>query len=124
MLKKLSKKEVQRFVGKFEIKCSNVKLEEIQNEYYIIIDEVIRFQIHNYDLIKEFIQYILILVNVMNRIVESYCELIRKIEVERNKILEEIYTKGKDTEFNKQYLRKYNQLLEQNYEVLWHFINS
>ena len=60
----------------------------------------------------------------MNRIVESYCELIRKIEVERNKILEEIYIKGKNTDFNKQYLRKYNQLLEQNYEVLWHFINN
>lgn len=60
----------------------------------------------------------------MNKIVESYYDLIRKIETERNKILEEIYIKGKDTEFNKQYLRKYNQLLEQNYEVLWKFINS
>lgn len=55
MLKKLSKKEVQRFIEKFEIKCSSITLEEIQNEYYIIIDEVIRFQIHNYNLIKEFI---------------------------------------------------------------------
>lgn len=55
MLKKLGKKEVQRFTGKFEIRCSSITLEEIQNEYYIIIDEVIRFQIHDYNLIKEFI---------------------------------------------------------------------
>lgn len=55
MLKKLSKKEVQRFIEKFEIKCSSITLEEIQKEYYIIIDELIRFQINNYDLIKEFI---------------------------------------------------------------------
>lgn len=63
------------------------------------------------------------MVITMNRIVESYCELIRRIELERNKLLEEIYIKGKDTEHNKQYLRKYNQLLEQNYETLWRFIN-
>lgn len=55
MLKKLNKKEIQKFIEKFEIKASSITLEEIQNEYYIIIDEVIRFQIRNYDLIKEFI---------------------------------------------------------------------
>ena len=55
MLKKLSKKKVQRFIERFEIKCSSITLEEIQKKYYIIIDEVIRFQIRNYDLIKEFI---------------------------------------------------------------------
>lgn len=55
MLKKLNKKEIRRFVEKFEIKCSSITLEEIQKEYYIIIDEEIRFQIRNYDLIKEFI---------------------------------------------------------------------
>lgn len=55
MLKKLGKKEIRRFIEKFEIKCSSITLEEIQNEYYIIIDEVIRFQVRNYELIKEFI---------------------------------------------------------------------
>jgi len=55
MLKKLNKKEIRRFIEKFEIKCSSITLEEIQKEYYIIIDEEIRFQISNYDLIKEFI---------------------------------------------------------------------
>lgn len=55
MLKKLSKKEVQRFIHKFEIKCSSITLEKIQEEYYIIIDELIRFQIHNYHLLEEFI---------------------------------------------------------------------
>lgn len=55
MLKKLGKREIRRFIEKFEIKCSSITLEEIQNEYYIIIDEVIRFQIHDHNLIKEFI---------------------------------------------------------------------
>lgn len=55
MLKKLGKKEIRRFIEKFEIKCSSITLEKIQNEYYIIIDEVIRFQIRDYNLIKEFI---------------------------------------------------------------------
>ncbi len=55
MLKRLNKKEVQKFIERFEIKCSSITLEEIQKEYFIIIDELIRFQIHNYDLIKEFI---------------------------------------------------------------------
>ena len=55
MLKRLNKKEVQKFIERFEIKCSSITLEEIQKEYFIIIDELIRFQIHNYDLIKDFI---------------------------------------------------------------------
>lgn len=55
MLKKLNKKEVQAFVNKFEIKCNSVTLEKIQDDYFIIIDETIRFQIHNYNLIKKFI---------------------------------------------------------------------
>ena len=55
MLKKLNKKEIQKFIDKFEIKASSITLEEIKKDYFIIIDEEIRFQIHNYDLIKEFI---------------------------------------------------------------------
>lgn len=55
MLKKLGKREIKRFIEKFEIKCSSITLEKIQNEYYIIIDELIRFQIRDYNLIKEFI---------------------------------------------------------------------
>lgn len=55
MLKKLNKKEIQKFIEKFEIKASSITLEEIQKEYFIIIDEAIRFQIHDYNLIKEFI---------------------------------------------------------------------
>ena len=55
MFKKLNKKEIQKFIEKFEIKASSITLEKIQNEYYIVIDELIRFQIHDYNLIKEFI---------------------------------------------------------------------
>lgn len=55
MLKKLGKKEIRRFIEKFEIKCSSITLEKIQSNYYIIIDESIRFQIHDHNLIKEFI---------------------------------------------------------------------
>ena len=55
MLKKLNKREVQAFVNKFEIKCDSITLEKIQNEYFIIIDELIRFQVHNDSLIKQFI---------------------------------------------------------------------
>lgn len=55
MLKRLNKKEVQAFVNKFEIKCNSVTLEKIQEEYFIIIDELVRFKINNYLLIKEFI---------------------------------------------------------------------
>lgn len=55
MLKKLNKREVQKFIERFEIKCSSITLEKIQEEYFIIIDESIRFQIHNKKLIKEFI---------------------------------------------------------------------
>lgn len=55
MLKKLNKKEVQKFIDRFEIKCSSITLEKIKEEYFIIIDESIRFQIHNYNLIKDFI---------------------------------------------------------------------
>ncbi len=55
MLKKFKKREVQAFIDKFEIKCTSITLEKIQNEYFIIIDELIRFQIHNDSLIKQFI---------------------------------------------------------------------
>lgn len=55
MLKKLNKKEVQKFIEIFEIKCSSITLEKIQEEYFVIIDESIRFQIRKYNLIKEFI---------------------------------------------------------------------
>lgn|GEM_PF-5215044 len=55
MLKKLNKKEIDRFVKKFEIKCSSITLENIQEDYFIIIDELIRFQIHDHNLIKEYV---------------------------------------------------------------------
>lgn len=54
MLKKLSKKEVQAFVNKFEIKCSSITLEKIKKDYFIIIDEQIRLQV-KYNSISEFI---------------------------------------------------------------------
>ncbi len=60
----------------------------------------------------------------MNNIVEQYCKLIKKIEIERNKLLEEIYVKGKDTEFNREYLEKYNRLLEKNCDYLLRFMNK
>lgn len=55
MLKKLNKREVQAFSQKFEVKCDSIILEKIQDEYFIILDDLIRFQIYNYSLIKEFI---------------------------------------------------------------------
>lgn len=55
MLKKLNKKEINRFIKKFEIKCSSITLENIQEDYFIIIDELIRFQIHDNNLIKEYV---------------------------------------------------------------------
>ena len=55
LLKKLNKKEINRFIKKFEIKCSSITLEKIQEDYFIIIDELIRFQIHDRNLIKEYI---------------------------------------------------------------------
>ena len=55
LLKKLNKKEIDRFVKKFEIKCSSITLENIQEDYFIIIDELIRFQIHDHNLIKEYV---------------------------------------------------------------------
>ena len=60
----------------------------------------------------------------MNNTVEQYCKLIKKIETERNKLLEEIYVKGKDTEFNREYLEKYNKLLEKNCDSLLQFMNE
>lgn len=54
MLKKLNKKEVRAFIDKFQIKCSSVTLERIQEEYFIIIDELIRFKVKE-DLIKSFL---------------------------------------------------------------------
>lgn len=53
MLKRLNKKEVQAFVNKFEIKCNSITLEKIQEEYFIIIDEIVRFKVRE-DLIKSF----------------------------------------------------------------------
>ena len=55
MIKKLKKREVNRFIKKFEIKCSSITLEKIQEDYFIIIDELIRFQIHERNLIKEYV---------------------------------------------------------------------
>lgn len=54
MLKKLNKKEVQAFIDKFQIKCSSVTLERIQEEYFIIIDELIRFKVKE-NLIESFL---------------------------------------------------------------------
>ncbi len=54
MLKKLNKKEVQAFIDKFEIKCNSVTLEKIQDDYFIIIDELIRFKVRK-NLIKSFL---------------------------------------------------------------------
>ena len=55
MLKRLSKKEIKEFTRRFEIKYSSITLEKIQKEYFIIIDESIRFKIHDFNLIKDFI---------------------------------------------------------------------
>ena len=60
----------------------------------------------------------------MNNTVEQYHKFIKKIETERNKLLEEIYVKGKDTKFNREYLEKYNRLLEKNCESLLQFMND
>lgn len=60
----------------------------------------------------------------MNDTVEQYHKLIKKIEVERNRLLEEIYAKGKDTKFNREYLEKYNRLLEKNCESILQFMND
>ena len=62
--------------------------------------------------------------DTMNNTAEQYCKLIKKIETERNKLLEEIYIKGKDTEFNREYLEKYNRLLEKNCDSLLQFMNE
>lgn len=43
--------------------------------------------------------------------------------MERNRLLQEIHHNEKDIELNKQYLEKYNKLLEKNFEILWDFIN-
>lgn len=45
MLKRLNKKEVQAFIDEFEIKCNSVTLKKIQDDYFIIIDELIRFKV-------------------------------------------------------------------------------
>lgn len=60
----------------------------------------------------------------MNNTAKKYCELIKMIEVERNKLLEKIYIKGKDTKFNREYLEKYNRLLEKNCESLLQFMSD
>lgn len=54
MLKKLSKREVKIFVDKFQIKCESITLEKKQEDYFIIIDESIRFQLEG-NLIKNFL---------------------------------------------------------------------
>lgn len=54
MLKKLNQREIQEFTKKFEIKCSSVTVEKIKNNYFIIIDESVRFQINNLDLLTDF----------------------------------------------------------------------
>lgn len=61
--------------------------------------------------------------DIMNKIIESYCEFIKRLEMERDRLLQEIHYNEKDVELNKQYLEKYNKLLERNYEMLWNFIN-
>lgn len=52
MLKKLNRREVQAFIDRFEIKCNSITLEKIQDTYFIIIGENIRFQI-DYDIVKK-----------------------------------------------------------------------
>lgn len=54
MLKKLNKREVKDFIERYEIKCGIITLEKIQDEYFIIIDEEIRFKV-GYNLIKYFL---------------------------------------------------------------------
>lgn len=54
MLKKLTKREVKDFIERYEIKCDSITLEKIQDEYFIIIDEEIRFRV-NYNLISSFV---------------------------------------------------------------------
>lgn len=54
MLKKLTKREVKDFIERYEIKCDSITLEKIQDDYYIIIDEEIRFNV-NYDIAKNYL---------------------------------------------------------------------
>lgn len=54
MLKKLSKREIQLFIDKFQVKCDSITLEKIKEDYFIIIDEVIRFKI-NKNIIEDFL---------------------------------------------------------------------
>ncbi len=54
MLKRFNRKEVQLFTNKFEIKCTSITLEKIQDEYFIIINEQFRLQVQ-YNYISEFI---------------------------------------------------------------------
>lgn len=54
MLKKLTKREIENFIKRYEIKCESITLEKIQDECFIIIDEKIRFKV-DYSLISSFV---------------------------------------------------------------------
>lgn len=60
----------------------------------------------------------------MNNVTRKYIELVKKVEAERNKLLEEIYVKGNNTKFNREYLEKYNKLLEKNCDSLLQFMKK
>lgn len=54
IVKRLSKKEMQRFTNKYEIKCSKAVVELADGCYFITINNDRPFSIE-YDLIKDFI---------------------------------------------------------------------
>lgn len=54
VIKRLSKKELEQFTNKFEIKCNRVIIELVENMYFITIDHNRSFYI-DYELIKQFI---------------------------------------------------------------------
>lgn len=62
IIKRLNKKELERFTNKFEIKCNKVIIELVEGIYFITIDYNKPFYI-DYELIKQFVS-------------KKYCNLI------------------------------------------------
>ncbi len=54
IIKRLNKKEMKRFTNKYEIKCSKVVVELVEDYYFITINNGKPFAV-DYNLIKEFI---------------------------------------------------------------------
>lgn len=54
VIKKFNKKELEQFTDKFEIKCSKIIIELVENMYFITINKDKSFYI-DYELIKDFL---------------------------------------------------------------------